>query len=246
MPAIDSPRAWLRLAGSVAGIFALFQWLGSALGSDRGQAGVLIGIAIVAATLAAERTLFRAPGVPAAVRLGLGRPRGRGIAAAAAVAAAILLVFPVFGVMTGTTFRIRPDALLLLPGLFAQAGIAEETLFRGYLFGHLRRGRTFGRAAALSMLPFVAVHLWLFVTMAWPIALAAVVVATVLSFPLAYAYELGGNTIWPPAILHAVIQGAIKIVDVSGDASPMFPFAWMAASTLLPMLLFAVPPVRRP
>jgi membrane protease YdiL (CAAX protease family) len=43
--------------------------------------------------------------------------------------------------------------------------VAEEVLFRGYLFGHLRRGRSFWRAAVLSMLPFVCVHLLLFFTM---------------------------------------------------------------------------------
>jgi hypothetical protein len=38
--------------------------------------------------------------------------------------------------------------------------------------------------------------------MSWPVALAAVGLAVVLSFPLAYLFELGGRTIWAPAILH--------------------------------------------
>ena len=59
-------------------------------------------------------------------------------------------------------------------------------------------------------------------------------------FPLARLYELGGNTIWAPAILHFVIQGAIKVVDVT-DPRGIFPFVWMAASTLLPMLVFLSP-----
>ena len=99
-----------------------------------------------------------------------------------------------------------------MPGLFAQAGIAEEVLFRGYLFGHLRRGRSFWRAALLSMLPFVAVHLLLFATMPWPIAAAALLLAVIVAFPLARLYELGGATIWAPALLHFVIQGTVKIV----------------------------------
>jgi len=37
--------------------------------------------------------------------------------------------------------------LWLLPGLLAQAGSAEEVLFRGYLFGRLHRGRGLWRAA---------------------------------------------------------------------------------------------------
>ena len=55
----------------------------------------------------------------------------------------------------GMTPAFYPGWISLLPGLFAQAGIAEEVLFRGYLFGHMRVGRTFWRAAAVSMLPFV-------------------------------------------------------------------------------------------
>ena len=70
----------------------------------------------------------------------------------------------------GMTPAFYPGWISLLPGLFAQAGIAEEVLFRGYLFGHVRVGRTFWRAAAVSMLPFVSVHLILFFSMPWPIA----------------------------------------------------------------------------
>ncbi len=124
----------------------------------------------------------------------------------------LALVVPVFAMVQGSTLTLLPGWLALVPGLFAQGGIAEEVLFRGYLFGHLRRGRTFWRAAALSMLPFAAVHLLLFTTMPWPIALAALTLSVALSVPLAHLFELGGSTIWAPALLHAVIQGAVKIV----------------------------------
>ena len=224
----------------VAAIFGLFQLLGSALGSDRGQAGILIGIIIVAATIAAERALFGTPLPAAPPRLGLGASSTAGVAAALAISAAILLTFPAFAAATGASLSLRSDIAALLPGLFMQGGVAEEVLFRGFLFGHVRRGRTFRRAAVLSMLPFVAVHLWLFLTMPWPLALAAVLVSALLSFPFARLYELGGGTIWAPASLHFVIQGAIKVIDVA-DPRGIFPFAWMAASTLLPMLVFVRP-----
>jgi membrane protease YdiL (CAAX protease family) len=126
-----------------------------------------------------------------------------------------------------------------VPGLFTQAGIAEEILFRGYLFGHLRAGRTFWRAAWTSMLPFVGVHMFLFFTMPWPIALAAVLLAVVLSFPLAHLFEVGGATIWAPALLHFIIQATVKILVVSPD-SASFPLVWMVASALVPLLSFMV------
>jgi len=88
-------------------------------------------------------------------------------------------------------------------------------------------------------MPFVAVHL---ATLEWPVALAAVLLSTILSFPLARLFELGGNTIWAPALLHFVVQGAIKVVELRGDTG--LPIVWMAASALVPWLVF-IPSRRR-
>ena len=239
MTAIVTPSDWARLLAGLVLIFALFQWSAATLGSDRGQAGLIVGMLVVAATFAVERLIAgrRLAAIPQS--LGLGRPRPAGILVAAAVASAI--VIPAFAWVTNSSAAVAPGALSLVPGLFAQAGIAEETLFRGYLFGHLRAGRSFWSAAWLSMLPFVAVHLFLFFTMPWPVALAAVLLSVVISFPLAHLYELGGKTIWAPALLHFAIQGAVKVVTISGDASASFPFVWMAASGILPQLALLVP-----
>ncbi len=147
----------------------------------------------------------------------------------------LLAVIPGYAALRGATLTIYPGWLWLLPGLFAQAGIAEEALFRGYLFGRLRRGHGFWHAAALATVPFVLVHLILFATPPWPVALAAVLLSTVMSFPLAHLFELGGRTIWGPALLHLTVQGAIKVLEVPGDAA--LPLVWMAASAVLPYLV---------
>ena len=52
----------------------------------------------------------------------------------------------------------------------------------------------------------------LFFSMPWPIAVASFLLATVISSPLAYLFELGGNTIWAPALLHFVIQATVKVM----------------------------------
>ena len=228
----------MRLFLGVLLIFALFHWSAERLGSDRGQAGLIVGALVVAATLTVERAWF-SPAIASAARtLGLARPLGIGLAVSTGLCLLLVLVVPLFIAVTGASVALAPGALLLLPGLFAQAGIAEEILFRGYLFGHLRRGRSFWRAAALSMVPFVAVHLLLFLTMPWPVALAALLLALVLSFPLAHLFELGGNTIWAPALLHFVAQGTIKIIIISGPSASLFPFVWMAAVAVVPALAF--------
>ena len=171
---------------------------------------VAVGAIVLAATFAVERGLFGTPASLAVKSLGLGKPYRTGVTTACAVSALLWLVLAAFVLGTGVAWTMALGWLALVPGLFAQAGIAEETLFRGYLFRHLRQGRSFMRAALLSMLPFVAVHLILFLTMPWPIALAAVLLSVVLSFPFARLFELGGNTIWGPAVLHFVVQGDDK------------------------------------
>jgi hypothetical protein len=53
-------------------------------------------------------------------------------------------------------------------------------------------------------------------------------------------FELGGGTIWPAALLHFNIQGAIKLVVLSGPSSEVFPLVWMVGCAMLPYLVFVV------
>ena len=143
-----------------------------------------------------------------------------------------------------TPLSLRDDWMNLVPGLFAQAGLAEEALFRGYLFGELRETRTFWRAALLALPPFFLVHLLFFATMSFAVAAAATLLSFVISFPLARLYDLGGRTIWGPAMVHAVVQGGIKIVDIPEDRMVVVATIWMAAGMVIPWLAFAVPESR--
>lgn len=239
--AVSRRRDWAQFLAGLLAIYAVLQLTAAGLGSQRGEAGLIVGALVTLATLAVERAWTGRSMAGAARALGLGTPRARGLAAAVGVCLMLLAIVPAFARLTGAGARIVPEAASLVPGLFAQAGLAEELLFRGYLFGHLRQGRTFWRAASLASLPFVAVHLLLFATMPWPIALAALLLSVIISFPLAHLFELGGRTIWPPALLHAVIQGTVKVVAVTaGESAAPFPLVWMAASALLPWAVFAV------
>jgi membrane protease YdiL (CAAX protease family) len=237
---VPGGTGWSRLLLGLALVFALFHGVAAASGSDRGQAGILVGALVVAVTLVAERLLFGESIARAVRSVGLGRPRARGLVVAIGVCVLLMLVFPAVAALEGARLAVDPRWAVLLPGLFAQAGIAEEVLFRGYLFRHLRAGRTFWRAVALATLPFVAVHLILFATMPWPIALAAVLLSAVVGAPLAHLFELGGGTVWAPALVHFTIQGAIKLVSLA-PADARLPVIWMAASAVLPFLVFLVP-----
>lgn len=219
-------------------VFALFHGLATVLGSDRGQAGLLIGTAVVLATIAGQTVLFGQRPRLAARWLGLAWPEGRGLAASVVVGLLLITALPMAAILGGVSMEWYPGWGWLLPGLLAQAGVAEELLFRGYLFRHLRQGRSFWRAVALATGPFVAVHLILLLSTPWPVALAAVALAAVATPPLAYLFELGGNTIWAPALLHFVMQGAVKVVTFPGESGLLIPLVWMLACATLPYLVF--------
>jgi membrane protease YdiL (CAAX protease family) len=227
----------------LAAVFALFHLVANRLGSERGQAGMAIATIVVAAVAVTDWVLFR-PSLDTVIgHLGLGRPQRQGVLLGCAAAALLLLAGTIIGSASGMTLRLLPRWSWMLPGLFAQAGIAEEVLFRGFLFRCVRIGRSFWRAAVLSMVPFVGVHLLLFWTMPWPVALAALLLSVIISFPLAHLFELGGNTIWAPALLHFVVQGAIKVVNLA-EGAESFAIGWMIASAVVPLLIFVRYPAR--
>jgi membrane protease YdiL (CAAX protease family) len=226
------------LAGLVA-VFVVFQWSAHTLGSDRGQAGLIVGALVVAGTIGVERLLFDRSIARAASSLGLGKSRLAGLVVAAGVCLLLLVTVPLFARINGSQLHLVPDWPASLPGLFAQAGIAEEVLFRGYLYRHLREGRSFWGASTSSMLPFAAVHLFLFATMPWPIAMAAVGLAIVMSLPFACLFDLCGGSIWPPALLHFRMQTVPKILVLPADQQTPFALAWMIAGAVVPLVVLA-------
>jgi hypothetical protein len=196
---------------------------------------IIITAVMVAVALVIERRAF-GRGLCAALRaLGYGWPRPRAVVVALAVSALMLAYFPVVSLTIGTTLRPERDWLWLLVGAVALNGIGEETLFRGFVFGHLRAGgRTFLRAGLISLVIFAAVHLVLFVNNPPTIALMSVVVAVAWAFPLAYLFERGGSTIWATVILHAATH-AVRFFD---DPSPLLLAGWLILQTAAPFLVF--------
>jgi membrane protease YdiL (CAAX protease family) len=210
------------------------------LGSTRGEMGLLVCLIVLIAAMLVEILATRASPVTVLSALGLDRAKSVGVLWSVAICAAMLCFYPFYAIATGVDLRLRPDWLMLLPGLFAQGGVAEEVVFRGFLFRHVRTGRSFHRAAILSSIPFIAVHLLLFLSMDFAIALAALLVAVSISFPLAWLFEKSGNSVWPPALVHFIVQGSIKLVDVPGEEFLVMAIAWMLLSASAPWAFFLV------
>jgi membrane protease YdiL (CAAX protease family) len=156
----------------------------------------------VAAILLAERLLFSGNASDSTRATGFVRARIPAVAAALLVSLPMWVFLPILAWGNGVVVALRPDWLELLLGVVLVNGITEEVIHRGFVFRHLRHNRAFTRAAALSALIFAAQHLYLIITMGWEVGLSAVLLATLLAFPLAFAFERGGNSIVAPAILH--------------------------------------------
>jgi len=130
----------------------------------------------------------------------------------------------------------------LAVGVFALHGIAEEVLYRGFLFRRLREGRSFWKAAWLAVIFFTAAHIPILISQGLLVGGMAVLLAVVSSFPFSYMYEKGNNTIWAPAIVHAAIDTVIPILALgpSDNSSTLAVTLWMAASMIIPYLVFLI------
>lgn len=228
---------WVRLLGGFVFLYAVLQGTATALNSPLGQSGVMVGALVLLVALVVRSILFSQSLRASWHRLGMDKPSLRGLLAAFAISVIMIGGAAAYFQMVGYD-SIRPNAAWLALGIFAQAGIAEEVVFRGFLYGHIRRRHRFWRSAALSAAPFALVHLTLFATMDWKLAFASTVLSVWLSFPLAKLYDLGGGTIWAPAIAQAVIQGVPKLVI----ADRYFPFFWIAAVMALMSLVLLIRP----
>jgi membrane protease YdiL (CAAX protease family) len=223
----------MKLAAGFVLLFVVLQGVAAALSSTRGEWGLVVAACVFLAAWIVQRLLHGEGLAAIGVRVEI---RGLGIAAILAVV--LIVAAAVFLWARRAHIELTANASWLALGMVAQGGLAEELVFRGYLFGHMRRSRSFWRAALLSMVPFSAVHLFLFLTLDWPVALAALVLSVALAFPYSRLYELGLRTIWAPALLHAVTQAAPKLLVTEDKAFPLF---WMAAALVVSWSVFLLP-----
>lgn len=206
---------------------------------DPGRYGVPILAVVLVVAVVVER-LLGDTGPGGVLRgLGLGRPDLRTMIVAAGVAVLLQAVYPLVTTLTGAAITLKPGWPLLLVGIFAFHGLAEELVWRGYAFRRLRTGRSF-RAAVLATMPLVAAtHLPVIVSSGLTVGIAAMLVAAVTSLPLAHLFELGRGTVWAPAVVHTAID-SFKLVTMPDDARLTFSLALAGISLSVPLLALVV------
>jgi membrane protease YdiL (CAAX protease family) len=238
---ISVKQWWKALAKVVAGfipLFAVLQFGPLFLLPRLSQPWPVVIPALAAVVLAVGFSMlfFRSGFLVAVLRLGYGRPRWRAIAVALVLSGLMLLFFPLLSLATGASLSLNADWLPVLVGIILFNGIAEETVFRGYVFGHMRRYSSFVRAAFVSLVLFAAVHLYLFVGNSFAIGLVATLAAVAAAFPMAYLFERGGNTIWAPVIVHVAVH-SIRLVAIPEAVYTLAVMAWLVMATLLPLVV---------
>jgi membrane protease YdiL (CAAX protease family) len=116
-------------------------------------------------------------------------------------------------------------------------GVAEETLFRGYVFGFFREGFTFWKAATYSMFLFGAMHFLLLLWLPIPIAIAAILLSIISAYPTAYLFEQGNRTIWASAVMHSAAL-ATNLFVIPDEISVPLSLLWIGVVLICLSLVF--------
>jgi hypothetical protein len=116
---------------------------------------------------------------------------------------------------TGVFEQLEQPIFLLITGILL-APLFEETVFRGFLFGGLRKRLGWIKAALISSALFGASHL----------SIAAFIPTFTLGFLFAFLYQRS-NSIWPGIVLHTLINavGLCAVYLASQYMDPLMPFA---------------------
>lgn len=187
---------------------------------------VAIPLAFFALTVALEMALYQKGLSQALSDFGITRFDWTGIRIAAVFLLPLLVFYPLFALLTNSPLATQPNWQWFVLSALLNNGLAEETMMRGFVFRHLREGRLFWRAAALSTLYFAAYHLVLIFTAGPVLGIVGVLLAIPTGFLTAYLYERGKNTIWGPALLHAVNNGLVYVFvfpkDIQTTASLLY------------------------
>jgi membrane protease YdiL (CAAX protease family) len=203
---------------------------------------VIITTGVVIAAFLTEVYLLKNKISDYAEFLGIGKPALSSILTALGITAVLFVCYPVITLVTGYKFIIPGNWFMLAVGVFALHGIAEEILYRRFLFGNLRKKFSFWKAAWIAVIFFTAAHVPIIISQGIFVGGTAVLLAIASSFPLSLLYEKGGNTIWAPAIVHAAIDTVIPILSQSSmdSGAQQAVMIWMCASMIIPYVSFII------
>jgi membrane protease YdiL (CAAX protease family) len=163
-----------------------------------------------------------------------------GVRVAAIYLLPLLAFYPIFSLVTNTPLALQPGWQWRVLSALVVNGLVEETMMRGFVFRHLREGRPFWRAAALSTVYFAGYHLPLIFSAGLTVGIISVVIAIPTGLLTAYSYERGNNTIWGPALLHAVYNGLAFVFIFPAETQPIATSLYLLIGILVSSILLVV------
>lgn len=133
---------------------------------------------------------------------------------------------------------LEPGIGFLILKFFFSQGLVEEAVFRGFIYRHLRVGRSYLRAAALSGLLFGVIHLANFTNgFSVPLLIGvsvSVVYGFILTFPLAGLFEISAGSILAASLWHLAIDSINWFHDASeGSAMNVYLVAVLVSAALV-------------
>lgn len=241
-PTVHSAPGMTKFLLGFVLIYGTFEGMARLLGDALPMANALLIMgAVLVVALAVEMGLFQQNWRQALAGMGLGWSGWRTVGVALLISALQLACYPLISWVTGYQWTLPVNWGWTMVGIFALHGVAEEMIYRSYLFGRLRQGRTFWRAAWLAVLLFSLSHLPILWNQGLLVGGMAVTLSIASSFPFAHLYEQGRKTIWAPALVHGAVDTVIPLLAAGGMANggQSAALLWMALSMVLPYLAFA-------
>jgi len=227
-----------RCAGAIFLATFFGAWLGLELTATSPPNATSAAIALFAAGgVLFLSSLLTSTGTTAerAQRLGLGRAKPRALLAASVAGALVITTYVVGAALLGTELTLRSDWPSVLVGALLFHGLAEELVWRGCAFAHLRDRYPFWRAIAWSVPLIALTHVSIIASNGIAVGALAVLTAAVTCLPFAYLWEQAGRSVWAPAILHG-LQGTWQLFERNyGDG---FKFLILGASLVVPLTAF--------
>jgi len=188
--------------------------LGARLGLSPGFSIVVVGIlpAVISILLVAaiESRLSKQSLGHSLEALGLGKLHPLQLAAAFLATAPLWIAYVAIFQFLKVSSTPAPQWPLLIIKFIVSQGIAEEVVFRGFVFRRLSVGRSFTSAATISAVVFSLIHLvGLIHGFSHEVLIGVAVSVTfsfLLAYPLAYLFHHGRGVIWGPALWHVSID----------------------------------------
>jgi membrane protease YdiL (CAAX protease family) len=196
---------------------------------------IAFGVAAAIVTIG-QVVVYRTPAAEVARAIGLGRPVAKAVGVAVLVGGLVIAGYLLGARALGVELQLRAEWPLVFIGALLFHGLAEELVWRGFVFGRLRDTRTFRRAVVLSIPLIALTHVPIFIANGPIVGSVALLTAAITCLPLAYLYERGGRTIWAPAIVHGMV-GAWQLFERTYPMS--FSMVVMVVTIGVPLLAFA-------